>query len=198
MKRRTRDESAIFKKFYPDGSLERITLDDLPAPALIFFEGKSEVFIHPSDYREGNFEAVYRIQHPVLHSFVATQTKTYDTCGDTERLTYVADMAADGDMLGYLELRFNISNPSPFFHKRPFVGFNRTHEEFRQQGFGLRRLRVANALAHAFYGLPLHCSDSLQPSAKSLWLHLVENGEAVRYDYNDRDRFRFIRTTTFL
>ncbi len=182
----------IFKKHFPDGSIEIIALEDIPPDALETLEGRSRLLVLPENYRPGNFKKLFVVAHAAGdRTFVAQQLKTYGATGDTEELTYLADVDDHGELAGYGEIRLNISNNDPYFKDKPSVGFTRTEAERQKRGFGERRIRLMNALTRMLYDLPLHSDTLMTPEAKRLWEKLAGNGEARKYLEGKNERFAF-------
>ncbi len=177
--------------------LVTITYDELPEVVRDHFERQSCKFILPEEFKQKNFSVFYRFEHPHGDvTYVGQQDKTYDTKeGDTERLTYFADMRGDV-ITGYIEVRYALTNTSDYFKDKPFVGFNRTHDRFQGQGLAQRRLEEANAYTQAEYGYVLNSDTLLSEEAKGVWEKLVALGKAEKYIETiidkDRERFRFI------
>lgn len=178
------------KEYLPEAVIERIKLEDIPEPVLEIFERKSHSLIKDEDYKQGNFEDLFKIVYSEKEIiFAASQNKTYHN-GETEDLVYLVD-TINGEMSGYSELRMALTKQTEFFKDKPFVGFTQTEEPLRGLGIGETRLRIMNSIAHAKYGHPLHSDTLLQESAKRIWERLVENGEAEKFSEGEHERFRF-------
>lgn len=178
-----------FSETFSEGQLARITESEIPEDVRQRFERRSQLFIRRQDYRPGNFEGFFAVQHTNGdRTYLACQTKTYDT-GDTESLTYFVD-TRDGQDIGHSELRFNVSNPADYFKQKPFVGYTHTEEAFRRQGLGLRRLEEMNAFTQAHFHLPLY-SDTLN-AEEGLWEDLVAQGRARKFKEGRKLRYAFL------
>ncbi|NTV44516.1 MAG: hypothetical protein HGA67_02345 [Candidatus Yonathbacteria bacterium] len=172
--------------------LTPIDYDLIPEDVIKHFEAQSSKFILPEQYQPKNFRRLYTfIYQNGDIGYISEQDKTYDTTGDTERLTYFEDVR-DGTRTGYLELRYGLSNKDTYFKGKPFVGFTRTLDGFQNEGLGERRLRVANAYSLDNYGVPLNSDTLIEKTAKRVWERLVEKGEAEKYMEGKNERFRFI------
>ncbi len=132
------------------------------------------------NYKPDNFESLFEVDNiDGSKSYIAEQTKTYDTNKDTEKLTYIFDL--HGDIVsGHSELRYNISNKSKYFKNKPFIGFNDTEREFQRKGLGWRRMRLMNAFAQMRYGAPLYSDTLMSEQAEGLWQKLVKEGKAKK------------------
>ena len=184
--------STKFESLTGNTPLVPIDYDLIPEEVLKHFEAQSSKFILPEQYRIGDFKKLYVFTYPNGDiGYVAEQDKTYDTTGDTERLTYFED-TRDGTRTGYLELRCALSNKETYFKGKPFVGFTRTLERFQNEGLGERRLRVANAYSLGNYGVPLNSDTLIEETAKRVWQRLVEKGDAEKYIEGKNERFRFV------
>lgn len=165
----------------------------IPTKVMDWFEGRSAMFIHPGDYKTGNFIAFYVIHHHLGDiTYAARQTKTYDANGDTEDLVHVISLDSNGNEEEHAEIRNNISNTDPYFREKPFVGYTTTEEGFRNKGLGSRRLFIMNALSKMLYGFPLHSDTLISEEAKRLWERLVEQGKAIKYKEGERGRYKFV------
>ena len=189
----------IFKEHFPDASIEKISVDQIPAFVIELFEIKSQVLIPVDRYRPMNFDRFFLITHNNgSRTYCADQVKYYSDESDTEQLSYFIDVNDDEEFQGDSELRKRISvagksgSENAFFVNKPFVGGTHTQEYCRRKGLGLRRIRMMNAYAQMTYGLPLHSDTLLSPEAKRLWERLVKEGEAKRYKEGKHDRFQFV------
>lgn len=182
-------DSVLFMELFPEGEITEIKESLVPKVVLDIFERKSGELISKEKYRPGNFEHYFIIKHSSGdRTYLAQQTKTYDTNKDTERLTYFVDMRGE-EIVGRSELRSNISHPDPYFIDKPFVGNTRTEERFRKQGLGRRRLLAMNAYSEAMYRLPLY-SDTLNRET-SIWEVLVQEGLARKFKEGKNMRYCF-------
>ena len=192
-------DEAHFAQFYPEAKLTPISYEELHDRAREYFEGSSRKFILPENYLPKNFSALHMLTHPDGRvTYIAEQTKTYSgEESSTEELAYFVDY--DGDQpVGHGELRNNISDPSEYFHAKPFVGFSRTYEGFERQGLGRKRLEEMNAFARARFGHPLNSdtllvSDSLDAgdsAPRRIWEKLAEEDKAESYAEGEHVRYR--------
>ena len=107
------------KEYLRAKNIREISLEEIPDSVVKIFEFKSHQFVHPEDYEPGNFEILFLITHSDnSKTYIAQQTKTYDTNGDTEMLTFFVD-SQDKEMQGYSELRLNFSNSIKYFIDKP-------------------------------------------------------------------------------
>ncbi|MBW3013791.1 hypothetical protein KY335_00945, partial [Candidatus Woesearchaeota archaeon] len=73
------NRNKLFQKYFPDGRIEWIAYSALPEKALKRFEGMSERFILPEDYREGNFTGLFVVHHDdCMKTYLARQLKDYN------------------------------------------------------------------------------------------------------------------------
>lgn len=182
----------VFRKYFPTAQIDIVGSELIPQGVMDFFEHMSCLFIKMEDHRPGNFEALFVIEHDSGdRTFVAQQTKTYSTNGDTEQLTYFVDTNSDDAVIGKSEMRRNISNKSDYYKDKPFVGSIYTLENYRKRGLGTRRLIVMNAVSQMLYGLALHSSTVVSDLAAAVWTRLVREGKARVYKEGVHDRFAF-------
>lgn len=129
--------------------------------------------------------------------YAAAHTKSYRT--DTvERLVYLADTDATGNLQGSGEVRLTVTDQSDYFRDKPFVGFTRTRRGYRELGLGMRRLHVMNAVTNNLFNLPLYSDTSVAPKAQRLWHRLVEQGVAEEYMEGQGRRFQFLGITALI
>ncbi|MDO8621940.1 MAG: hypothetical protein Q7R80_01800 [bacterium] len=197
--RRAEDPEAartrVFAEHYPDGVMTPIAEDVVPPAVMERFEDRSAYLVHVDAYRPRNFVAYYAVTHANgEQSYVAERNpKTYaGGRPGVEREAYVVDVGTDGRVMGWGEIRYNITDPASYFKEKPLVGYTRTEPEFQRRGYGLRRLIVMNAMAHAFFGFPLHSDTVIRPEAERRWEDLVRTGRARKYKEGKYDRYRFI------
>jgi len=114
-------------------------------------------------------------------SYLASQTKTY-TQGDIEDIIHIIDASPDGEVIGWGEVRRNLTSKEDYFKDKPFVGSTHTIEERRHKGLASRRLMVMKLATSAEFSLALH-SDTLfsDNNARKIWEHMVRDGLAVKY-----------------
>jgi len=129
-------------------------------------------------------------------SYLASQTKTY-TQGDIEDIIHIIDASPDGEVIGWGEVRRNLTSKEDYFKDKPFVGSTHTIEERRHEGLASRRLLVMRLATSAEFGLALH-SDTLfsDHNARKIWEHMVRDGLATKYIQNGsksarHPRYRF-------
>jgi len=174
----------IFRNLYPCDSLSSCEVSDLPDNA--FFDTGVEAGNEEDYVRLG---PCYHLQQGVDEIFIITRSE-HGKDG-LELITCVRDFDRHGAMVGYGSLTL-VHNEHDFFKNRPFVENTYTDHWARKRGLGTRRLQVMNALALASHGYPLHSSRQITPGAISLWDHLVEQGEAIKFtQYKDYERYRF-------
>ncbi|MDP1689824.1 MAG: hypothetical protein Q8L52_01295 [bacterium] len=172
--------------------LTKVTYGDLPQDVKKHFESQSRKFILPETYHVGNFNKIYKFTHPNGDvTYVGQQDKVYNTNDSTERLTFFAD-TRDGQMTGYLELRFALTDLNKYFKNKPFVGFSRTNATFLRQGLAKRRLEEANAYSVSEHRLPLNSDSFVTEKARGVWERLMVEGKAEKYKEGDNERFRFV------
>jgi hypothetical protein len=198
---------ASLSHFYPNAGVGLVGLLDLPQDTVDRFERMSERYIHPSEYRRGNFEKILRIQNTDRSiSYVAFQTKQYfasqfDEPGAIERLMLIWEKM-DDTVCGSGEVRYNITDKREFFLNKPFVGYTESdplisdpkEKKLVRRGFGLRRLRLMHALTMSEYALPLYSDigGGMDPEPL-VWEKLVRIGEAKKLDQPDGRR-RYVMT----
>src|SRR4030042_2157230 len=183
---------SIFNKYFPDGKISEVSVEIIPRGAMKYFEGKSSQFISPDKYKPGNFEKFFLIQHADgSKTYLAQQTKTYDTSRTTEKLTYFIDIREE-EVVGRSELRHCVNwnkGSQKYFKDKPFVGYTSTKEGMQRTGLGTRRLFMMNAYSLMDYGLPLHSDTLMSPEAEILWEKLAERGMAIKFKEGERDRY---------
>jgi hypothetical protein len=185
--------SATFETHFPRGELSETAAEDIPERAMTYFEAKSRDTHRTDEYIEGNFERFLVITHDNGdRTYVATQTVTYPTNGDTERLAYLMDFNEAGSPVGGGEIRHNTSNQDNYFRDKPFVGFTITDQAYQRRGFGKRRLNMMNALSRSLHGNPIHSDTNMAPNAENLWKNLVEEGAARAYKEGQHNRYMFL------
>jgi hypothetical protein len=148
------NSNSSFKRLFPDSEINEVTISEIPENALTFFESKSMQFISPENYHPENFDKLFIIKtvnNDLI--YVANQTKTYDTNGDNEKLTYFFETRNE-NQIGLSELRLNTSNKIEYFKNKPFVGFTKTEENHKNTGLGKRRIMMMNAFSQNFIILP--------------------------------------------
>jgi hypothetical protein len=190
-----------FTTWLPGVSITVTDLNLMPRAVQEHFESKSRRFIHPKNYRPGDFEACFLIVHADgTCTYVASQEKIYSQGGfeSMEKLTYFFDAGTDDEYQGHAELRYAPYSLDSFFYQKPFVGWTKTEDSLLRQGLGLRRLMMMNAYSQMMYSLPLHSDTLMIPSAdpkgsppRGVWEKLVRQGRAVMYREGDKDRFMF-------
>jgi hypothetical protein len=186
----TRHET--FRQYLPDAKIISITKDLVPFKIMEHFESHSKLS-NEEYYRLGNFSEFYLVMHSDdSKTFLARQTKTYDTNRDTEEVTYLVDIDKQNVHVGHGEIRWNISNKSDFFKNRPLVGYTETYQDYRKQGLGLRRLLVMNAVSEMLYGLPLNSDILSHDNQERRWKRLVEQGKAIVYKQGTFYRYVFV------
>lgn len=129
------------------------------------------------------FDGLYSYTFPDGQTtYFAHHDKRYDvTSEQTERLIYAVDVLPPGSVVGVGEVRFALTDTSPFFLGKPFVGHTHTEESHRLRGFGRRRLLAMNAASLLINELSLH-SDTLRSlPATRVWQKLVRQGLAEIY-----------------
>lgn len=173
--------------------IDALIRDQIPTKVMDWFEGRSAMSVRPGDYKTGNFIEFYIIHHQSGDTtYIARQKKTYDTSGDTEDLVHLIDLDSNGNEEGHAEIRNNITNPSPYFRDKPFVGYTKTEDMFRNRGLATRRLLIMNQITRMFYGLELHSDTLITKEARGLWERLVGEGKAIKYKEGELDRFKFV------
>lgn len=184
-------ESLEFNKHLPTARISRTGLELVPTVARDYFEDKSGELINPQAYTPGNFDQIYEIVHgDGSKTYVATQTKTYNTNKETEELAYFVDIEGN-QRVGNSELRYNLSSQAKRFKKKPFVGQTRTREDKTRQGLGTRRLQTMNAFSQMTRHIPLYSDTLMTPEARGVWELLVSSGQAHKIQDGKHDRYVF-------
>lgn len=187
----------VFDRFFNAGKIEQILITEIPKLAIDLFEGYSRRFISPKDYRQGDFQQLFCINHHLGGQiFVAEQIKQYPDGGMDDEL-YLCELYQRKIDLGHGEVRFSLNNDEDFFLDKPFVGYTHTEEEFREIGLGVRRLVIMNALTQSLYGLPLHSAifvqdGEMKEAPMGAWKKLVKLGQAEIFKEAEKDRYRFL------
>lgn len=194
-------EHEIFAKYFPDATIIDCALTQLPERVVEHFEKRSEMYILPGNYKPGNFSRLMVIDYTNGDkTYIAVQTKTYDTSGSTDELVHLLDFNKVGEEIGRGEIGKYIKdgNPKeePYFKDKPFVYWSSTNDTFQRNGFGTRRLRTMNAISQMLYSLPLNSSGNPSKKQRRIWQKLVKLKEAERYQdkwYDRRPtRYRFV------
>lgn len=173
-------------------SIKEIGISDIPAEAMEHFENLSRRFILPSTYKKGDFEQFFMIHYdnPDI-TYVATQTRTYEGEGGTERLTYLFDVDTNGNKQGHGEIRFSISSTHTYFKDKPFAGYLHNSPEFIGKDLGIRRLHVMNELSQLFYGFKMHTDTVISDSVMPLLEELTNQSILKKYKEGKHDRYVF-------
>jgi hypothetical protein len=182
---------SVFREYLPEAEIEECAITDLPAAALEYFEFKSSQFISADEYKPGAFEKIFVVKFPGgKTSYLAQQTKTYETTGEREKQTFIADVE-DGEVTGVAELRFNVKcakKNKAFFKDKPFIGWTETRGP-KKTGAGTRRAFLMNAIARMCYGLPLYSDTLTSADMKKLWEKLTAQGKARKFKEDEVDRY---------
>lgn len=173
--------------------VEDIKLRRVPREPRLILERASKRFMSPEEYKGleqimslefdySNGDFGYGLIYPTKYSN-----------GDSEISLYFIEYNKKKEETGHAELRYNYSNPSPYFKDKPFIGWVSTEERYQRQGLGIRKHRVMNALALAIYDKVLHADTVMTEYEFKVWKKLVELGEARHYlEKKKLDRFCFI------
>jgi hypothetical protein len=192
------DKIKLFESLYPNGSLRQIQRKDIPVEIVEHLEGMSRRFIKPEDYKEDNFTYYFLIQHnhiPDFKTYVAEQDKVYDHLEESEKMeknVYFYDMLG-GVELGHAELRFQPNGETLYFKDRPFVGYTKTEDEYKRQGYAIDRLLEMGAYSQMQWGFPLYSGDQNE-TADKVWKELLKEGRAreVSTEHPTRKRYQLI------
>ncbi|MFA7298272.1 MAG: hypothetical protein WC010_01370 [Candidatus Absconditabacterales bacterium] len=195
-----RQDKSLFDTL-TDGEEQIIEIkrEDIPKEVIVLFEGYSRLYILPEEYKEGNFEQYGYIKHTTPTSFItyfALQEKTIDK-KYKEKQIYLFERDKKGNKIGHGEIRLGIEykkKDEDFFKDKPFVGFTDTEDDYKNKGYGKKRIQTMNMISKQTRGLKLH-SDVLfsDPNAQKIRERLEKEGLAKRYKRkNGRDRFCFV------
>jgi|SRR3989344_2118918 len=177
-----------FKDNFPDGEINEISSEQITDNAMDFFERKSSMYIHPKNYKPGNFRSFYEIRHgDESKTYVAEQIKTYDS-GEQEINTYFVDIYND-EIAGYSELRLGITNEREYFKNKPFVGFTKTYSKFGKRNLAERRLYMMNAFSKMRYDFPIYSDTVMTDRPKEMWERLVSERKAKKIKEGEKDRY---------
>ena len=81
-----------FRMHFPSAQVDTIAIDNIPAEIVSLFESKSRLYLNTDHYTPRNFTQCYVVFHDDgSKTYLARQTKTYDTNHETEELTYLVD-----------------------------------------------------------------------------------------------------------
>lgn len=186
--------SEEFSILFPGADIKKVGISEVPESPLNFFKDRSLWLTNNKKYIPDSLDSFYKIRYQDGSiSYVATQTKTYATNGDTEKLVYIYDEDAQHNEIGYGEIRYNEMRKDNYFKNKPFVGFTTTGENYKKQGFGTRRLKTMNALSLRMFGLPIHSDTLIGEESKRIWQRLLKNGETYSYLQDKMPRFAFKR-----
>jgi hypothetical protein len=183
-------EQERFQAYFPGHSIESAELASVPDQARQLMEEKRGALVSQENYTKGRLEGGHVITHPDgSRTYVATTKKIYSML-DEEESTYFVDMEG-GSVLGYGELRKDLSKGGKYFTDKPFVGYTRTEAANVRQGLGLRRLEMMNAFSQMKYSLPLYSDTVMNTGATSRWEELVRAGKAEKFKEGREDRYVF-------
>lgn len=181
------------------GELEIVQPRDLPSSVAQEIWLRSDLYTDAPRLTPDEFKSLHRITFDNVTTYLAEQTKKYSANGDIESITHFVDVDESEAQIGYGELRFALTNDSPFFAGKPFVGWIFTEEPYQRTGLGTRRLTVMNAASMAIHGLPLHSSDVVSDAAADLCKKLAAQGLAIECAEGDTSnpegRTRYVAAT---
>jgi hypothetical protein len=171
--------------------IELTSLDNVPEAARKVFEhwsGDSDT--------ENLLDSVMVIEYPESSTYFVTQPKKYEEkdygYGGAEMATYIANVSRTGELIGSGELRYISEITHDMQHGFPFVGWTETQDEFKQQGYGTRRLLEMDAIARKLYDQPLRSGFSVTRYARKVWEKAIANGLAVPPSEETNSRFTFL------
>lgn len=181
---RVKQDFDVFVEHMPFGTdISGVNLTDVPPEALglLLQKGAQYLLVKGRQFNPGDLQNLTVVTHPDrTRTYVAQSLSVYPQKSAEQNkveLTHLVDVTSDNVLLGWGHIR------KPLVHKtlptdQPFVGHTFTIEEgtvnFRERGFGTRRLLTMNALSSMYYGMPLYSSGVISPQEKSLWKHLVD------------------------
>lgn len=172
---------------------EEIKLGKIPKQIRISLENATKRFMLEKDYKDLEYIMSLRFDYLNGDFNYGILYPTKYSCGDSEISLYFLEFNKDKKETGHAELRYNYSNPSPYFKDKPFIGYIATEDEFQRQGLGIRRHRIMNILALSIYAQVLHADTIMTEPELKVWKKLVELGEARHYLEREKtDRFCFI------
>ena len=159
----------------------------LPESVAILFSARST----ESSYR--SMTCVDTLQ-PLMLQQHATDERTFFGRYNSKRWGCEVVMLVDTydqEIVGDGEIRL-VKDSTGFDGVSPIVGSTITHEEYRRQGLGRRRLLSMNAAAQLLYGMPLYSSNELTSDLElPIWERLVSDGISESFTEGDRTRYRF-------
>lgn len=175
---------------------EDVSPAELPSGVAAYLVRVSNLYTHnqPLDIDEfGNLQAV-RHNNGVT-SFIASQEKTYFSDDQVELIHHVVDANTEGDVIGYGELRFALTDESEYFKDKPFISGLYTKPKYRlnRRGNLLGRLMVMEAISREKLGLPLYSDTLIEPDALAFIERLVKYGLVEQFIEGDDIRFKTVQ-----
>lgn len=166
----------------PSVELHPVSAEDVPSHVATRLAERSIFYTHKmAPLQLGDFDELLVAHHENgISSFVARHDKTYATNGHTDRIFHVVDTRClpESDVIGYGELRLALTDPSPYYLNKPFVGSLSTEEKYRRTRHSniLERLSVLAELAETRLGLPLYTDSLISKPAQMVVHHLERMG----------------------
>jgi hypothetical protein len=176
------------------GPLTTILPNEIPEPVATYLLDRS--ILHTSEtigLLPEEFDELMVARHANrTSSYVARHDKTYSSSGQTERIYHVVDALQSGDVVGYGEIRQALSDDSPFFKDKPFVGWLFTDPEYRRTRAGnlFERLVTMRNISEEKLDLPLYSDDLISEPALKVIQHLAHAGLAEEVNEDGLIRYR--------
>ena len=181
----------VFERYFTEGEITKTRTVDMPDDVQEKIEALAMLYLHPDKYEPGNFHDVQKLTIAEGDEvFIASKNKDYGYDG-VEESTYIIDHR-EGEVVGYSELRWSLTDKREYFKHKPFVGYTLTVEEHQRKGLSERRLRIMNALSRQKYGHPIYSDTVILPEAKMMWKKLVLQGRAEKFKEGEHDRYKYI------
>ncbi len=186
---RNQQDFNVFVEHMPFGTdISGVSLSNVPQEALGLLQQKATLYLFNKDLKfdPADLQNLAVITHPDgARTYVAQSISTYSKGRrysnpedlSKEELTHLADVSADDNLMGWGHIRKLLVHKT-LPTNQPFVGFTYTDQDgsvnYRNRGFGTRRLLTMNALSAMYYGMPLYSSGLISREEESVWKHLVD------------------------
>lgn len=167
--------------------------EEVPPVVADLLSTKSSLYVNRPGLSVGGFDELLLVEQNFdVRSFVAREDKTYHN-GQTERVFHVVDATSEGDLVGYGELRYALTDPHPYFKDKPLIGDLYTEEQYRRTRRGnlAGRLLVMKAIADRL-GFPLYSDTLISASASRVARRLVRAGLAEEVQEGKLTRYRTV------
>jgi hypothetical protein len=168
---------------YGPEDIVEISRDEVPKTVMNSFQFEARQYYDP----EGEAPAFKRYmllkQLGGCVTFFTEYDVSYDYDDDrySERLIYASDLNEYGWVVGSGEVRYSLTDKSPYFLNKPYVSNTLTSANFLRKGYGRRRLIAMNAASLLVHDLVLHSDSNRSAEATAVWQSLAAVGLAEEY-----------------